>query len=220
MRHSEHDGVVLSALRHGLGWLQPVFVLRLGGVRPGVDHVHVGAVTLQFAHHVHHLRVAHVGAVLLKRKAQHQHARAIHVDALAGHELDDLARHIQRHVVVQTTPREDHFRVVANFLRLVRQVVRVHADAVATHQARTERQEVPLRTGRQQHLFGVDVEAVEDERQFVDERDVHIALGVFNDLRRFCHFDAAGFVGARSNDGGIHFGNFRGGTAGDLLDAG
>ena len=70
----EHDGVVLGALAHGLGRLQAVFVLGLGGVRPGVHHIHVGAVAFQFAHHIHHLGVAHVGAVFFEGQPQHQHA--------------------------------------------------------------------------------------------------------------------------------------------------
>ena len=87
---------------------------------------------------------------------------------LLRHQLDDLAGDVERHVVVEAPAREDHLRVVADLLRLVRQVVRVHADAVPADQARAERQEVPLGAGGLQHLLGVDAEAVEDQRQLVD----------------------------------------------------
>ena len=46
------------------------------------------------------------------------------------------------------------------------------ADTMATDQSRTERQEVPLATGRLQYRLGVDAHFVEDDRKFVDERDV------------------------------------------------
>ena len=36
--------------------------------------------------------------------------------------------------------------------------------------------------GGLQHFLGVDAEAVEDQRQFVDQRDVDVALGVLDDL--------------------------------------
>ncbi len=60
---------------------------------------------------------------------------------------------------------------------------------MAAHQPRTERQEVPFRACGAQHLLGVDADALEDQREFVDERDIHIALGVLDYLGGFRHFD-------------------------------
>jgi hypothetical protein len=116
------------------------------------------------------------------------------------------------------------FRVVADLLGLVGQVVRVHADAVAAHQAGAERQEVPLGAGGLQHLLGVDAEAVEDQRQLVDQRDVHVALGVLDDLGGLRHADARGLVRAGGDDLPVQridpLGDLGGGAAGDLLDGG
>ena len=53
-----------------------------------------------------------------------------------------------------------------------------------------ERQEVPLGAGRLEHVERVDADAVEDERQFVHQRDVEVALGVLDDLGRFGDLDA------------------------------
>ena len=110
--------------------------------------------------------------------------------------LRDLPGDVQRHVVVQAPAGEDHLRVIADLLRLVRQVVRIDADAVAADQARAERQEVPLAAGGVQHLLGVDAEAVEDQRQLVDQRDVDVALGVLDDLGGLGDPDAGGLVRA------------------------
>ena len=146
------------------------------------------------------------------------------MDALAGHELDHLAHHVERHVVVEAAPGEDHLGVVADLLRLVRQVVGIDADAVAADQARAERQEVPLGAGGDQHFFGVDAEAVEDQRQLVDQRDVHVALGVLDDLGGLGHLEARGLVRAGGDDAAIQLiheiGHFGRGAGGDLLDAG
>ncbi len=72
-----------------------------------------------------------------------------------AHAPEDLARDIHGHVVVQAPAREDHLGVVADLLRLVRQVVRVHTDAVTAHEARAEWQEVPLGARRDQDFFRI-----------------------------------------------------------------
>ena len=48
-----------------------------------------------------------------------------------------------------------------------------------------ERQEVPLRAGRLEHVGVSDAEPVEDQRELVHQRDVQVALGVLDDLRGF-----------------------------------
>jgi hypothetical protein len=60
------------------------------------------------------------------------------------------------HAVVDAAAGQDDLGVVADFLRLVGEVVRVDADAVAADQAGAEGQEVPLGAGGLQHLQGVD----------------------------------------------------------------
>ena len=87
--------------------------------------------------------------------------------------------------------------MVADLLRLVGQVVRIDADAVAADQAGAERQEVPLGAGRLQHFQGVDAELVEQDRQVVDQGDVEVALGVLDHLGRFGDLDASWPCGCR-----------------------
>src|SRR3546814_1079371 len=64
------------------------------------------------------------------------------------HQLDHPLGNVAAHGVVDPAPGQDHVRVVADLLRLVGQVVGVHADAVAADQAGAERQEVQLGSGR------------------------------------------------------------------------
>ena len=128
------------------------------------------------------------------------------------------------HLVVDTPAGKDDFRVVADLLRLVRQVVRIDADAVATNQPRSKGQEVPFCARRQQHILGVDAEAMEDQRQFVDEGDVQITLGIFDHLRRLGDTNAGRPVCTRGDDRGIELihigGSSFGGTRRNLGDTG
>ncbi|KAG1380821.1 hypothetical protein G6F60_015184 [Rhizopus arrhizus] len=58
---------------------------------------------------------------------------------------------------------------------------------MAAHQARTERQEVPLAARRIEHVLGIDAEPIKDQREFVDQCDVDVALDVLDHLGRFGH---------------------------------
>ena len=66
--------------------------------------------------------------------------------------LHRLLGDVLAHAVVDAPAGEDHLRVVAELVGLVRQVVRIDADAVAADEARAERQEVPLGARGLQHL--------------------------------------------------------------------
>ena len=94
--------------------------------------------------------------------------------------------------VVDAPPGEDHLRVVAEQLRLVRQVVRVDADAVAADQPRAEAEEVPLGAGRLEHLDRVEAHLLEDDGELVDEGDVDVALRVLDHLGGLGHLDRGG----------------------------
>src|SRR5690606_12507098 len=100
----------------------------------------------------------------------------------------------------ETAAGENDFRMVANALSFVGQVVGIDANAVATDQTGTERQAVPLGTGGREYGFGVDTHLVDDDRQFVDQRDVEITLCVLYDLGSFGALNAACLVGADSDD--------------------
>jgi hypothetical protein len=87
----------------------------------------------------------------------------------------------------------------------------------------------PGRNGRKFHLLpaasrtssGVDADPVEDDRQFVHQGDVEIALGVLDDLGCLGHLDAGRRIDAGGDHAGIHLANSLegfGGIAGDHLD--
>ena len=185
-------------------------------------HVDQHAVVLQFVHHVDHPRVAQVRAVLLERQPEHEHPRAFHLDAFPDHRLDQLARHIGAHPVVQAPAGEDDLGAIADRLGLVGKVIGIDPDAVAADETGAERQEVPLRTRRLEHRLGVYPHAVEDDRQLVDECDVEVALGVLDYFGRLGHLDALGAIGAGGDDGGIErvdpLGRFGGRARDDLAD--
>ena len=135
-----------------------------------------------------------------------------------------MRHHIGAHAVVKAAAGQDDLGVVADRLRLVGEVVRVHADAVAAHQAGAEGQKVPLAAGGLQHGFGVDAHLVEDDGQLVDEGDVDVALGVLDHLGGFGHADAFGLVRAGGDDlqvkGIDQVGHCWRGAGGDFLDGG
>jgi hypothetical protein len=65
---------------------------------------------------------------------------------------------------------------------------------------------------------------VEQDGEFVHQRDVEVALGVLDDLGRLGDADALGLVGAGGDDLAVErvdgLGDLRGGAGGDLLDGG
>src|SRR5258708_1649801 len=51
---------------------------------------------------------------------------------------------------------------------------------MTAHQPRKERQEIPFRLRRREHVAGVDAERMADRRELVHECDVEVALGIFD----------------------------------------
>ena len=56
--------------------------------------------------------------------------------------------------------------------------------------------------GGGEHLVGVEAELVEDDRQFVHQRDVEVALRVLDDLGRLGHLNGCRLVRAGRDDAG------------------
>ena len=107
------------------------------------------------------------------------------------------------HGVVDTTAGQQDVRVVTHGLSFLDQVIRIHANAVATDQAGLEGQKVPFGTGSFQHFVGIDAKAAEDKGKLIDQGNVGVALGVFNHLGGFGHFKTAGLVRACGNDAAV-----------------
>ena len=66
------------------------------------------------------------------------------------HQLNDTAGYMQSHAVVDASSGEDDLRIVAYFLRLMSEVVRIYTNAMPTYEAGFERKEIPFGLGRQQ----------------------------------------------------------------------
>ena len=70
-----------------------------------------------------------------------------------------------------------------------------------------KRQEIPFRRRRFQNVGGVDTETLENRREFVDEGDVEIALGVLDHFGGLGDFDRGGAVDPRRNHRSIDRGD-------------
>ena len=97
--------------------------------------------------------------------------------------------------------------MIAGLFGAIGQVIRIDADAVAADQPRLKRHEIPFGPRRRQHVAGVDVERLEDQRQLVHERDVEIALGVLDDLGGFGDLDRGRAVDAGGDDRAVDVGD-------------
>src|SRR6056297_2699392 len=188
----------------GLGdQVEAVFLSCFLGVGPGVVDVDFEVVVLQRLDDVDDSGVSEVRAVFLEGEAQDEDFCAGAVDALLCHQFDQFAGDVGAHAVVGAAAGQDHLGVEADVLGLVGQVVRVHADAVAADQTGAERQEVPLGAGGFEYRAGVQAQLAEQHGQFVDQTDIHVALGVFDDFCRLGDPDILRFVRSRRNDRGV-----------------
>ena len=219
--YGEDDGIELI-LRHFRSHFDPVFAADGVLVRPGVIDRDVVRVFLEGVVDVHDLGVADVGAVLLEGDAQDEDPRILHQHALLVHALDGLVRHVGAHAVIEPAGVAHDPGEHAVHLRLLDEVIRVHGDAVTAHEAGAELDEVPLGGGRLDDVVGVDAHGVEDFGELVHEGDVHVALGVLDDLGGFRHLDGRGLVCAVREDGVVHtvhqISDFRSGAGGDFAD--
>ena len=152
------------------------------GVSQRIVYQHIDAVFLQFADHVDNPGVPQVRHVFLERKAKDAHTGRIDQPPLPDQQFDAGFRHMLAHAVVDAPPGQNDLRMAAEFLGLEGQVVRIDADAVPAHQARSEAQGVPLGVHALDDLGGVDAHAVEHHRELVHEGNVYVALRVLDDL--------------------------------------
>src|SRR6266540_1602227 len=98
----------------------------------------------------------------------------------AHHLLDRLLRDELAHAVVDAASGKNDLWDVADLFGLVREVIRIDADAVSADQAWTKLEEVPLRACSFEHFHGIDSEAAENDCEFVHQSDVEIALRVLD----------------------------------------
>ena len=93
------------------------------------------------------------------------------------------------HLVVNAPACKDHLRVIAHLLGPVGEVIGIDPDAVPADKAGAERQKVPLGACRLKDFQGIQAKSRKDQRKFIDQRDVQIALRVLDHLGRFCRRD-------------------------------
>ena len=164
-----------------------VLVVGLLGRGDRVGDLHGDTDALKLAQNIDHLRIADVGNVLLKRHSEDRHggigaatlqqsAHAFPSDALS-------------HAVIDAASGENDLRMIAGLLGPECEIIRIDADAVTADQPRLEVQEIPFGRRRSQHIAGVDAELVKNRGQLVHERDVEIALRVFDDFGSLGHLD-------------------------------
>ena len=151
---------------------------------PWIIDIHARAVAFEFPDEVDDARIPQVRAIFLEGHAEDQDPAAPDGMALPDHELDHLACHMAAHCIVDAPAGQQDVREVADRLGLLDQVVRIHADAMATDEAGLERKEIPLGPGCGQYIGRIDAEAVENKGEFIDQCDVGIALGILDDLGR------------------------------------
>jgi len=63
---------------------------------------------------------------------------------------------------------------------------------VAADESGEELEKVPFGAGRAQHFERIDAELMEDDRQFVHQGDIDVALGIFDNLGGFGDLDRRG----------------------------
>lgn len=220
--HGGDAGVELLAGGEFVDYFEAVFAAHGFGVCPGVEDGDGEVVLMQGLDDVDYLGIAHVGAVFLEGEAQDEDVAAEYLDAFLEHELDDAVGHVGAHAVVHASAGEDDFGVVAVALGALGQVVGVDADAVAADESGFEGQEVPLGGCGFEDVGGVDAHQCEDFREFVDEGDVDVALGVLNHLGGFGDLDGARQVGTGGYHAAVHFvdefSDFGGRAGGDFPD--
>src|ERR1051325_1105808 len=151
--------------------IDSVLVACFRGRRDRVVHINVDTVALQLADHVDYARISQIRYVLLERQSEHVDLRALDLAAAGDHLFYRLLGDVLAHVVVDAPAGEDDLRVIADHFRLVRQVIRIDADAVSADQTGTKREKVPFGSRRLQYLERIETKTVEDERQLVHERD-------------------------------------------------
>ena len=71
---------------------------------------------------------------------------------------------------------------------------------MSADQSRPERQEIPFRAGCLQHFFRINADTFENHRQFVHQRNIDVALRIFDDFGGLCNLDTGCLVRSRSNN--------------------
>ncbi len=166
-----------------------IFVKNFFSVGPRVTDNDLDPPVLELDNKIGHLAVADIWTVFLESDALDAYRTTCDIDTIFQHQADDIARGITRHIVVDAATCQDYLRVVADLFCFMGKVIGINTDAVATYHARPERQEIPLTSCSLQYFDGINTEPFENNREFINKGNIQIALGVFDNLRCFGHFE-------------------------------
>ena len=81
-------------------------------------------------------------------------------------------------MIVDAPAGQNNLRVIAGTLCAMGQIIRINADAVSSDKTWSKLEEIPLGTRRGQNIGCIDTKSIEDQRQFVDQGYIQIALRV------------------------------------------
>ena len=171
-------------------------------------HHYLTTVLQQLIDNVHHFGVAQVGAVFLKCQTQYSNLSATHPVAVLHQSLDRLLSHKLSHVIICLTPSQNNLRMVANRLCLIRQIVGVDTNTVASDQAGPEREKIPFAACCFQNIKRINTQPVKNHRQFIHKRNIKISLRIFNNLGGFSNFNSGRPMSARRHYPAIESGYF------------
>ena len=174
--------------------LYAVKPLRLLCIRRLVHNNRINPILTKLLHNIDHLCISGIRAVLLKGEAQNSNPGRFYRYIGFNQVLYHIFGHISAHIVIDTAPGQNDLGMITQFLRLVGEIIRIHADTVASNQAREERKEIPFCPRRIQYGLGIDAQLVKNNGKFVHKSDINISLTVFNYLGRFRHLDGIGTV--------------------------
>ena len=79
--------------------------------------------------------------------------------------------------------------MIPQLLCLIRKIIRVNSDAVASYKAREKVQEIPFGASRLKNRLRINPKLVENNGEFIHKRNINISLAVFNYLGRLRHFN-------------------------------
>ena len=71
--------------------------------------------------------------------------------------------------------------------------------------------EVPLRSGSLNDCVRINIHFIKDDTQLIHQRDIDIALRVFNDFGSFSYFNGSGFINTCSDHFSVYLSYFFGG---------
>ena len=206
MRHGKNHGVaVFDTVKRSK--LESVFLFCTCLVRNGVADDRLDSVLGKLVYNVDDPCVSCIGAVFLKGEAQNGDLGIFYRASAFRKKLDERLHNVLTHVIVDASARKNDLTVIADLLGLIRQIVRVNADAVTADKTGGKLEEIPLCSRRLEDGFGVDSELMEDNRKLVHKGDIDIPLAVFDDLCRLGNLDAFGSVYAGFDNKLIDLGN-------------